>query len=213
MNTVRLQPPPFEFDGPYAGCYVDRVLAMDKRHVYMLFEILCCWPFASVLEIGCCNGASSVAFIEAQNLLGMHVTFCDPYRSQSFKRVLQCSIHGSMLITTAKSTEVLAGDETYDMIFIDANHDLESVKPELDLLVKRQPLCVVAHDTNATEAGIDHCEGAQLLRDTFRGMPGYFSYEDCVKRPHELTHRGLFVATRSAELFARARCAMQKWSH
>jgi hypothetical protein len=79
-------------------------------------------------------------------------------------------------------------------------------------LIRRRPLCVMAHDTNATAAGFPLCEGALLLKRTFESLPGYQCIEDCKTREGERTHRGLFLATRDPDLFQVAEAAFAAWA-
>jgi predicted O-methyltransferase YrrM len=206
--------PPYSFTGPYKGTYLVPHQAMDPRHVYMMFEILNGWPFKTALEIGSFFGASSTAFIEAINRgSAMQAVFCDLTLSPSLHSVLfNCNDPDRIRTSCHPSTKVLDLAEVFDFILVDASHDLESVTEELERLVPRRPLCVMAHDTNATDAGYPMCEGAKLLRETFQAMPEYFCLEDAKKRDGEKTERGLFFATTSPELFDLATKVFEKWS-
>lgn len=201
---------PYAFDGPYAGCYANRAMCMDERHVYTIFDVLMCWPFVSTLELGCFDGASSSAFIESANrwhqIRSVHL--CDVSPSASLRSVVSaCKDASSVVIQRCASWDLLASPIDFDFVLVDANHDLASVTRELEHILRRQPLCVMAHDTNATRMGYPHAEGAQHLADTLRRHPSYRGrcIEDAVVRDGEETHRGLFLATTSDELFERAR--------
>lgn len=198
---------PYTFDGPYAHCYANRAMAMDERHVFILHEILRAWPFQNALELGSFWGASSTAFIEAINRgMKMIATFCDINLTPGLIDVLDNCLHENQYrVTCEKSSNVLESGETFDFVLVDAGHTIADVAPELERLVIRQPLCVMAHDTNATNAGYKHAEGAKLLADTFRKMPGYLTLEDCQKRENEQTDRGLFFATSEPSLYAIAK--------
>ena len=76
---------------------------------------------------------------------------------------------------------------------------------------RRRPLCVMAHDTNATRAGYAKCEGAELLAHTFSEDVDYFCIDDCAKRPGERTDRGLFLATTDERLYEAATAVFDKW--
>jgi hypothetical protein len=210
---------PYRFDGAYARCFAVPEVAMDKRHVFLLHDILCSWPFENALEIGSFNGASSTAFVEAINKgsgLGKlgNATFCDVAPTHSLMSVVRnCRPHYRVDVTSRTSCEVLDSDESFDFILVDGNHDAESVAKELMRLIVRKPLCVMAHDTNATEAGYPACEGAKLLKDTFKSM-GWKCLEDSKRRDGERTERGLFFATQNQELFDHAHCtfALERWA-
>ncbi len=206
---------PYAFEGPYADCFegTSAASAMDKRHIFMLHEVLRVGGFRSTLEIGCYNGASSTAFIEALN--GNFIecaTFCEVSVRPSLIKVLKgCNRPLSARLTTQPSWAVLDTVEHYDFIFVDGGHDLDTVSVELKKLQRRRPLCVMGHDTAATVNGYGYCEGALLLADWFRGDPDYFTIEDNEKRTNERTERGLFFATTDSELHAKAQAAFNKY--
>lgn len=188
---------PYRFDLAYARCFAIPEVAMDRRHIFMLHDILCGYPFKSALEIGSFNGASSTAFVEAANAgkLG-RATFCDVQVTHSLMCVANnCRNPNRVRITREVSWSLLESAEDFDFVLVDANHDLESVTPEVKQLLRRRPLCVMAHDTNATAAGFPLCEGAALLKNTFMKLPGYYCIEDAKAREGERTERGLFFAT------------------
>jgi predicted O-methyltransferase YrrM len=204
---------PYSFDQAYARCYALPEVAMDKRHVYLLRDILD-FGFKSTLELGSFNGASSTAFIEAVNAGKVErATFCECTPTHSLRSVIgNCRHPDRVRLTTKPSWDVLEGEDDFDLILVDANHDLESVAKELTHLLQSRPLCVVAHDTNATAAGLPKCEGAQLLKQVFEAMPDYYCLEDRETRAGELTHRGFFLATRDPNLFYRAKQAFGRWA-
>lgn len=204
---------PYAFTGPYAKCYTHASSAIDERHVYILADILASWPFKAALELGCLYGASTTAFIEAINGGSeMVATFCDVDLTQSLVAVLgSCRFADRIAVTRDHSWDVLDSPEDFDFVLHDAGHDPKSISLELDLLVKRRPLCFMAHDTNASAAGYVACDGSELLKRTFEQMPDYQCIEDCQHRDGERTERGLFLATRDAELFALAQSIYERW--
>lgn len=203
---------PYTFTGPYARCYDVPLMAMDPRHVFIIHDILRSWPFKSALELGSFDGASSTAFIEAINEGSeMVATFCDVQLRPSLSDVIgNCTGHARM--TKQPSVSVLDSLEEFDFILVDANHDLASVTQEVARLLVRKPLCVMAHDTNATEAGYQLAEGAKMLADTFRALPEYHCAEDAKDREGEQTNRGLFFATTDQELFKIAIKIFANWA-
>lgn len=209
---------PYAFDGPYSQCLSDPRTAMDRRHIFIVHDILKAWPFKKALEIGSYNGASATAFIEAINAgLGLgesgEAIFCDVAVTRSLVDVAaNCKDRSRAMITPQPSWTVLASDLDFDFIFVDAAHDLESVTLEVSRLLKRRPLCVMAHDTNATAAGYPMAEGAEYLKKTFEALPGYYSIEDKQDRPGEETKRGLFFTTTDRGLFANATEIFRKWN-
>eukprot|EP00475_Leptophrys_vorax_P021232 TRINITY_DN28958_c0_g1_i5.p1 TRINITY_DN28958_c0_g1~~TRINITY_DN28958_c0_g1_i5.p1 ORF type:complete len:389 (+),score=-31.27 TRINITY_DN28958_c0_g1_i5:135-1169(+) len=52
--------------------------SVDKRHLFWMYDILTAGKFRHALEIGCLNGASSTAFVEALNAGALQqATFCE----------------------------------------------------------------------------------------------------------------------------------------
>jgi hypothetical protein len=122
-----------------------------------------------------------------------------------------CRLPDRIKITDRPSCDVLDSKERFDFILVDGCHDAESVAKELMRLIVRKPLCVMAHDTHATESGYPLCEGAKLLKDTFISV-GWKCIEDATKRDGERTERGLFLATQNTELFDKAQAAFARWA-
>jgi predicted O-methyltransferase YrrM len=203
----------YTFDGPYAACYSIRYMAMDERHVAMLHGVLSGWPFKNALELGSFRGASSTAFVEAiNNGSPMVATFCDAEPTESLWSVVRnCSQPGRVRVTADLSWHVLESPETFDFVLVDANHDLESVTLELERLLIRKPLCVMAHDTNATRMGYPKAEGAHHLKRTFQQHDDYYCIEDAARREGEQTERGLFLATTDPALFRMAVEVFRVW--
>lgn len=208
---------PFFFDGPYGGCYAVPAMAMDRRHVYLIHDILKRWPFKNTLELGSWMGASSTAFVSAINAGSpMVATFCDVSPTDSLWDVVgNCRYPERVRVTADKSWEVLESSEDFDLVLVDANHDRASVQAELDRLVIRRPLCIIAHDTSATASGYPHAEGAKMLADelrtTWRNRWEYQTFEDNARREGEETHRGLTIATNDPALARIVRRAMDHW--
>lgn len=204
---------PYTFDGPYSGCYANRAMCVDERHVFVINEILRQWEFENPLEIGAYNGASTTAFVDAINRKpAMSAVICEIWPTESLLSVVRNAFAiYRPAIWEMPSWDALSKSNEFDFIFIDANHDLESVSKELVHLVHRKPLCVMAHDTSATESGYPRAEGAALLKQTFESMPEYHCIEDCEDRDGEETKRGLFLATTDPALFAVAQKAFEKY--
>lgn len=214
MTTFTMPAPPYTFDGPYGGCYANRQMCVDERHVYLMHSILCAWPFNHALEIGSYNGASSTAFVEAVSENNLRTaTLCDLHPTDSLRAVVSANRQDALMvqISAAHSCEQLSHRFSFDFIFVDGNHDMESVKPEVEQLLIRRPLCVMAHDTNATDAGYPKAEGAKFLKETFQTLNGYQSIEDAEFRDGEETQRGMFLATSDPRLFEIASGLFAKW--
>jgi hypothetical protein len=185
---------------------------MDARHVYMVHDILRGCPWRTVAEVGCLNGASSTAFVEAINAgSDFKGTFCDVDIKDSLSRVLgNCEKPEQIRVTRKRSWDLLA-TEVFDFVLLDANHDAMSVSMELGALLIKRPVCLMAHDTNASDLGYPKCEGARLLKQVFQQLPDYQCIEDCELRYGERTERGLFLATRDSDVFEIAKAAFAEW--
>lgn len=214
LTPTREMHGPWQWNMAYCRCYAVPEVAMDKRHVYMLYEVLRSHPFEQALEIGCFNGASSAAFVEAINDgAPFRATLCDVSPTHSLADVVNnCRVPGRVRVTTQPSWMALDTNEPFDFVLVDAAHDIDSVSLEIKHLLRRRPLCVMAHDTSASDHGYSKCEGAKLLKDTFSRQGDYQVLEDKQKRPGERTERGLFLATTDPTLYARAHLAFAKWA-
>ncbi len=188
--------------------------SLDRRHLFWLFDILAAGQFQHALEIGCLNGASSTAFVEALNRdLLQRATFCDIDLRESLGSVLTQARQADRVQTyQGKSIDLLRDStETFDFVFVDGDHSLENVRQETELLIQRQTLCVMAHDTNVQSFGDPDYEGPQYLKWGFQTTAPYYCLEDNAPRPGEDTGRGLFFATTSLALFEAARASLRTW--
>jgi ADP-heptose:LPS heptosyltransferase/SAM-dependent methyltransferase len=188
--------------------------SVDPRHLFWMFDILAAGKFQHALEIGCLNGASSTAFVEAINReLLQRATFCDINLRASFRSVVDRAVNRELVHTYEGRSIDLLTDSTkaYDFVFLDGDHRLESVRPEVELLIEKRTLCVMAHDTNVHTFGYGDCDGTPYVKWRFQTAPGYYCLEDNVSRPGEDTRRGMFFATTSLDLFEAARASLRKW--
>lgn len=204
---------PYSLDGAYAPCFREREMTMDRRHIYVVHEILATWPFSNALELGCFRGASSTAFVQAINRGGLkRAMFCDVDVTDELRMVAEsCWLPHRVSIVEMASWDVLDTPVHFDFVLVDANHEEPQVKRELESLLRRKPACIMAHDTNATAAGYASAEGAAMLKREWSILPEYTCIEDNEKRPGEETHRGLFCATRGEALSSIARAAFEKF--
>ena len=207
-------------EGPYdLSAYPPRIwdwtpASLDRRHLFWLFDVLAAGRFQHALEIGCLNGASSTAFVEALNrYLLQRATFCDIDLRDALRSVLSQARNPERVQTyPGKSIDLLReSTETFDFVFVDGDHRLENVRQETELLIQRQTPCVMAHDTNVQSFGYDDCDGTPYLKWRFQTTAPYYCLEDNAARPGEDTGRGLFFATTSLALFESARASLGTW--
>ncbi len=187
--------------------------SIDQRHLFWMFDVLAAGDFSNALEIGCLNGTSSTAFVEALNRqLLKRATFCDIEHRPTFRTVLEhCRFPDRIRTVQSRSADLLREADDFDFVFVDGDHRLPTVQEEVDLLLKRRPVCVMAHDTNAQAAGCADCEGPPLLKWRFQTTAPYLCLEDSAPRSGEYTFRGMFLATTSHDVFEAARSSLQKW--
>ena len=190
---------PLDFD-KYAGSFRDPGWCIDRRHVNLLFGLLTAHPFRHALEIGCYDGGSTSAFVEAlERGAGMRLTLCDVHFRERIRRMVAASPRRSAIDLREEASCRVIGPQ-YDVVLVDRDHRLPTVAEELYGLPRFNTETVLMHDVAATRAGYTGCEGADLLRRAFQGRRGYHYIEDCRRREGEGTHRGFAVATRNARV-------------
>ncbi len=209
-----MHPAPAPYDlNQYQGIWDCPQGSVDRSHLFWLFDVLSSGGFQHALEIGCLNGASSTAFVEALNAQAIErATFCDIHLGATFRGVLsRCRLPDRIQTFEGRSVELLRQQENFDFVFIDGDHRLETVQEEVELLLRQRPTCLMAHDTNAQATGFADCEGPPLLKWRFQTTAPYFCLEDSAFRSGKATQRGMFLATTSPEIFAAARTSLEKW--
>ena len=187
--------------------------SIDRRHLYWMFDVLAAGGFQRALEIGCLNGVSSTAFVEAINrgTLG-HATLCDIDLRMTFQSVLkECRFPQRTATFRGRSTDLLNSGGDFDFVFVDGDHRLEAVREEVELLLKNPPVCVLAHDTGVGVTGFDGCEGPAYLKWRLQTAGIYRCLEENARRDGEDTWRGMFFATSSDKVFEVARKSLEKW--
>lgn len=206
--------PTFPFDlSRYPRIWECPQASLDPRHIAWLFDVLSSGYFQNALEIGCLNGASSTAFVEAINQERLaHATFCDLDIRETLNAVLShCRFPERTATFTGRSIDLLDRQSGFDFVFVDGDHRWATVQAETERLLQRRPVCVMAHDSGADMAGMADCEGVPYLKWRFQTTAPYLCLEDNALRPGELTHRGLFLATTSPEVFEVARTSLLQW--
>lgn len=181
---------------------------LDPSHVEMLYRLLLLGGFRRVLEVGCFTGASTCAYFEAlEQGAEFELHLCDVEIRPEIHRLLgMCAVPERVHLHQRQSLEVLDG--TYDLVFLDGDHRLPAVVPELERLLRQGAPTILAHDTSNWRP---NCDGTRYLREALRNHPEYHVLEDNALRSGEETTRGLLLATRDRELFERVR-ADPSWS-
>jgi hypothetical protein len=170
--------------------------SIDERHARILHQIVRACPFRRVLECGCFQGGSAIAFVAAlEQGCEFDLTLCDVSITPGLRQlVAACSRADRITLTERPSWEVI--DASYDFVFIDADHAFPGAGRDLAAVLKADVATVALHDTQASAAGYPGCEGAELLGTVYRRLAGWRHVEDALVRAGERTNRGLLVATR-----------------
>lgn len=212
-ESAPLPPAPYDLSA-YPNIGISAGASLDRRHLFWMYDVLTAGGFQHALEIGCWYGGSSTAFVEAINREKLpRATFCDVAFQSEFREVVShCQHPDRIRAYSGRSFDLLRDrSQEFDFVFIDGDHRLQNVREELELLLQRQPVCVVAHDTNAESLKYKECDGPPLLKWAFQTTAPYLCLEDNALRPGEDTARGLFLATKSPEVFEVARQALRRW--
>jgi hypothetical protein len=176
------------------------VMSMDARHIAMLRAISLIGGWEAALEIGVWKGGSSVAWTDALRTGRLKsYTACDVGFQPEFHAACPMVEDRPARLMEMTGEEALAGPDYWDLIFVDGDHSLETGKAETPHLIRRQPKCLIAHDTRAAEAGFANCEGPAYLREQLVA-DGWRIFEDAIDRPGEKTHRGFLAATKDANV-------------
>jgi hypothetical protein len=181
---------------------------MDLRHVGFLYEALFAHPFGKVLEIGCFDGASTSALVQASNEgCEAEVHLCDlSFRPCLLEVVARAG--RPFILHERPSVQVIGPG--YDLVIVDGDHALDTVSREVGLLLAHEIPTVMAHDTGDLLRGGSAFAGSLFLGDVFRRHPAYSWLEDKTPRPGEFTHRGFFFATRDPTVFEHLRPAWER---
>jgi hypothetical protein len=136
---------PYSFDIPaYAGCFALPEVAMDRRHIFMLHDILCAWPFKSALEIGQLqrrvidgvrrSDQPGQALGESAALFLRRVGERQPDgRGAELPRTDRVQNHPAAVVGGAGFSK-----EPFDFVLVDGAHDIDSVSLEMKRLLKRR---------------------------------------------------------------------------
>ncbi len=187
-------PPVHLFDDPQCSHYA------DLRHIRMIHDELSTGKYGRVLEIGCCHGFSTSAFLDA--MLAGHVGevhLCDIEIRPELQRLIDHYVPGGdsrLKVHQCRSVDLLKEDAGFDFAFLDGDHSVYSVGEELQLLVAAGTRTIFAHDTAPAAHEKYNVElGPRLVAPTLQAA-GYVVQEDCEHRPGERTERGLVMATK-----------------
>jgi hypothetical protein len=150
-----------------------------------------------VIEIGCYAGVSTTAILKAYDAGSVDEVHLVDIGIQDTVRAMAAD-RARVELWEMASVDALplihpAGDV---VAVIDGDHSLAVVRPELELVLAKNPAAIIAHDVTAEAAGYQNCDGARWLWETLQAA-GWHCLVDCRRRPEAATHRGLLVACRT----------------
>jgi hypothetical protein len=198
--------PPWE---PPPDLYpVAHLASTDLRHVRWLRDTLASGRFRRVLEIGCCDGFSTAAFLDAAARGWVdHLDLCEPFVRPSLERVIaHYGLGDRVTLHRQRSEDLLARGGRWDLVFVDGDHTEPTVDAETRLLLSAGAPAAFVHDTNPSAMWAAPCR----MKGAFQAA-GYRGLEDVTPRAGERTDRGMFFAARSEEDYAAGLAAYRKW--
>lgn len=177
------------------------ICEIDERHLLWLKSVLMSGRFKRVLEIGSYRGYSTAAFLEALEAGAVQeVHLCEPYPKIELEwGIASCSKRSHVALHKTLSTDLLDRLADWDFIFVDGEHSKATVLAELERLVPMGVPCLMAHDTSSV-GRYEGCDGPQYTKWVYQAE-GYYCLEDALDRPDERTHRGMFFAASTPDLY------------
>jgi hypothetical protein len=148
----------------------------------------------NILEIGCMFGYSTSAFTTAlNNGANFDLTLCDVNFSQQVRNLVK---NLPVKLIQTPSRNVINAD--YDLIFVDGDHTLATVREEIELLLASKTKTIIVHDTHLIEAV--HFWGPVLAKGIFDTHPAYYGFTLHNSVEHFLS-LGLSVYTRDKDVY------------
>ena len=167
----------------------------DKRHINILHNLSMASPLNSLLcEIGCCNGASTSAFIEAmKRRKDLRLLLFDIKITKELLRLVnESGVADRVEIREHPVYDSLT--DTAQLVFIDGNHGWPALA-DLAVCLVLECGVIVLHDTNGYSPAMrKHQHGSILAAKVLKQSSKRIFWEDCQKREGERTHRGFLVS-------------------
>lgn len=193
---------PFVVDVNQLGIDYTHSWAMDLRHVDTIYAILKEVQPACVVEIGCYQGVSTCAIIQAlaQNYIKRaHLV------DIAIQPTVRQLVRDGVFVHEKTSVDALEAISDADdlLVIIDGDHRYPAVSEELPRVLAKNPKVIVAHDVTTETAGSygDCCNGSIWLWQELQTL-GWTCFIDCRRRDGERTERGLLAATRDPMIAA-----------
>jgi len=166
----------------------------------LIYDILMATKPKRCLEIGCCNGYSTSAFLEALNQgADFHFTTCDPKPSRKIHAnvLAHCTRLDKVQLIQKPSLEIISPE--FDFIFVDGDHSLYGCFAEIRMLLKAGTETILAHDT---WIDIERFQGPWLYRFIFSNHRGFYYTDDNKVRSCDYYKGcGLSYMTKNERLF------------
>lgn len=162
----------------------------------VLYKIAMLGAHQDILEIGCLDGYSTSAFTTALNDgAEFNLTLCDTNLTPSVKSLVgRCS----KPVTLRECSSTSAINFVYDLIFVDGDHELQTVKEEIKLLLSCRTKTIIFHDTHIIRE--PRFWGAVLGKAVFDVHPEYYGFTLHSAKEYYLS-LGLSIYTRNKNLY------------
>lgn len=178
----------------------------DPRHVALQHQLVmaCSQHIEHVLEVGCFQGASTSAYVQAmRDGAGITLACCDIAITPELRDTVARAPRPVELL---EMDSVFAIKPGYDTIVLDGHHCLEVVTREIGLCLAYETPTILLHDTHIGSQGF---EGPAWALAALRESGLYQCVWDAKRRQGEYTHRGFAVCSRVPEVFRTARQLMR----
>lgn len=168
--------------------------SIGKTYASMVYDLMMSGMFKNVLEIGSAEGYSTYCFASALRDGGdFKFTACDVLFQRT---VLDMAKHFPINLVKKRSVEVISPN--FDFIFVDGDHDINTVGEEIGMLLDCRTETILAHDTFINA---ENFKGAVLLKKVFNMHRDYFSinWHGHVEGDH--THYGMSLFTKRRDVY------------
>lgn len=176
------------------------VMWMDSIHVEAVYRLCMECHFRRVLEIGCWDGYSTSALVQAKldAALG-ELTCCDiDIKPTMFAMLKKC--RDQWRLWQQDSLTVLGEIGYCDMVLVDGDHSMETVKAEMRIILQRFWPTIIAHDVGPGSGE----PGPPWMMRQLRAMREWYVISDEQPREGMRTDRGLMLATTVKAVYDKA---------
>lgn len=165
--------------------------AMDWRHVNMINAVLTREPFSPVVSIGCANGFSCSAIVEAlESGLDAKAYFVDSYLRDSLKIMVdESKVKHKIQLNQMNSADFFC-DEKGGVWIIDGDHREQGTADYVRAMDHNASIIII-HDTNpqcCPDSQFGSIEAGKRLRESADVW-----WQDWKHRPQENTSRGITI--------------------